>query len=203
MFRAQSDDWPVWALAVDLGIITTTPSRPAVFTVGHIRDPVALFTGASGVEERHPYFMIQYAVEDIVSRRRHPDHLLTCSQPAFVLGDAENAMSVAAQFDADIEAAARNVSNEYFEIVALSVLQSLGATELTVGKRGDGSWNTDRPMLFVKGQHRRNPAMKTHDIQISLILEYDPFIILRSSLILLDHKRCRGDLCHVAAVTLL
>ena len=43
------------------------------------------------------------------------------------------------------------ISSDYASIVALSVRQALGATELTVSKNADGSFNTNDILMFMKG----------------------------------------------------
>lgn len=43
------------------------------------------------------------------------------------------------------------VSSDYADLVGLSIRQSFAATELTVSKNGDGSFNTSDVMLFLKG----------------------------------------------------
>lgn len=67
-----------------------------------------------------------------------------------MVGDLQNAVRTGSLFDNEIEEAARNVSNNYFEILALTIRQALGAVELAISKTDNG-WDTDNPMLLVKG----------------------------------------------------
>lgn len=71
-------------------------------------------------------------------------------QPDFVISDWQNATETASSFDNVTESAARNVSNNYFEILALTMRQALGATELVIVKTDDG-FDPANPMLLVKG----------------------------------------------------
>ena len=68
-YRAISDDWPVFALAHDLGAISPSRVDTVVFSVGHARDPMINYTlGHGNHQYRHPYFLSRYGTfEDAVS----------------------------------------------------------------------------------------------------------------------------------------
>jgi hypothetical protein len=56
-FRAISNSWPVFALAHNLGTVTSTASAPVVYSVGHIRDPaIQYITANNGRQDRSVYF---------------------------------------------------------------------------------------------------------------------------------------------------
>ncbi|KAG6830826.1 hypothetical protein H0H92_014478 [Tricholoma furcatifolium] len=105
-FRAINDDWPVFALAHDLGEINNA-STPVVFSVGHVRDPA--------------------------------------------LHDYDAALSRAQAMDSQINSDANTISPAYAAVVELSVRQALGATEITLAKNSDGSWNTSDILMFLRG----------------------------------------------------
>ena len=49
-----------------------------------------------------------------------------------------------------MEADAKKVSDDYASVVALSIRQGFGATEITVSKNGDGSFDTSNTLTFMK-----------------------------------------------------
>lgn len=60
-FRSISDDWPVFALAHDLGTISG-PSDTVVYSVGHARDPAIEYLIANdALQNRSSYFWSQYS----------------------------------------------------------------------------------------------------------------------------------------------
>jgi hypothetical protein len=69
------------------------------------------------------------------------------------LSDHDRALSAANDFDAKVEADAKKISDDYSGIVALSIRQALGASEVTISKAGDGSWNISDVLYFMKGMY--------------------------------------------------
>lgn len=67
------------------------------------------------------------------------------------LGDYSNALSRAQTFDSKVQTDASAISADYASIVALSVRQAFGATEITVSKTTSGSFDTSDVMMFMKG----------------------------------------------------
>ncbi|TFK82313.1 DUF1793-domain-containing protein [Polyporus arcularius HHB13444] len=135
-FRAVSNNWPVFAFAHDLGTVSSA-SDPVVFSVGHVRDPVLQYVIVNNaVQTRSSYFWTRYAsIGDAIST---------------FLKDYSNALVRANAFDAQVEADAKKVSDDYASIVALSIRQGFGATEITVSKNGDGSFDTSNALTFMK-----------------------------------------------------
>ncbi|KAF9523492.1 DUF1793-domain-containing protein [Crepidotus variabilis] len=135
-FRAINNNWPVFALAHDLGSISSK-TTPVIFSVGHVRDPaIRYIVAGGGVQLRSSYFWSQYSsVPTLIS--------------AF-LGDYNNALSRAQAFDSKVQSDASKISADYAAIVALSIRQSLGSTEITISKNSDGSWNTNDVIVFMK-----------------------------------------------------
>ncbi|EJD43842.1 DUF1793-domain-containing protein [Auricularia subglabra TFB-10046 SS5] len=135
-FRAVNDRWPVFAFAKDLGSISCL-SDPLVFSIGHVRDPVAKYILEGGaLQERAPYFMTEFgSFTDVVK---------------FVMDDFEKVTELSNKFDDDVKDEASKVSPEYSGLVELSLRQAFGACELTVSKNDDGSINKDDVLYFMK-----------------------------------------------------
>ncbi|KIL59835.1 hypothetical protein M378DRAFT_193746 [Amanita muscaria Koide BX008] len=135
-FRPINNNWPVFALARDLGQVTVA-TQPVVFTIGHLRDPAIDYIIEGGqMQQRSVYSLSKYPNAD--------------SMIAFFINDFENALSRARLFDAAIQRDAVAVSNDYADVVALSVRQALGALEITISKTSDGSWNSSDVIVFLK-----------------------------------------------------
>ncbi len=66
------------------------------------------------------------------------------------LGDFSNALARANTFDAQVNSDASRISADYASVVALSIRQAFGATEITISKRADGSFNTGDVLVFMK-----------------------------------------------------
>lgn len=136
-FRAVSDRWPVFAFARDLGSVGSTASSPVVLSVGHVRDPAIEYIVANGaLQNRSVFFWSQFnSVASVISS---------------FLGDFSAALSRAKTFDAQVQKDASAISADYASIVALSIRQGFGATEITVSKDSSGKFNTSDVMMFMK-----------------------------------------------------
>ncbi|KAF5366812.1 hypothetical protein D9758_006553 [Tetrapyrgos nigripes] len=135
-FRAISDNWPVFALAHNLGSVSGTATTPVVFAVGHVRDPAIQYITRNGNQNRSLYFWSQF---------RTAADLITS-----FLGDFNAALSRAKTFDTKVQTDANRISTDYTGVVELSIRQSLGANEITVSKNSDGTFNTNDVLLFMK-----------------------------------------------------
>ncbi|KAJ7179016.1 DUF1793-domain-containing protein [Mycena filopes] len=136
-FRAISDRWPVFAFAHDLGKIAGTPSSPVVVSVGHVRDPAISYIVAGGkLQDRSSLFWNQFsAISDAVTS---------------FLAEYTDALARNTKFDAQVQRDAMAISADYAAIVALSIRQTLGATDITISKNNDGSWNASDILVFMK-----------------------------------------------------
>ncbi|KAJ7658891.1 hypothetical protein B0H17DRAFT_345172 [Mycena rosella] len=145
-FRAISDSWPVFGLTKDLGNVGGSAKRdsqlkasvPSVlFSIGHIREPAIQYMLSPTVnQDRSLYFWSRFnTAADVIS---------------FFLKDYANALTTARTLDAKVEMDAAKISSDYAGIVALSIRQSLAASELTISKGANGKWNTSDVMLFMK-----------------------------------------------------
>ncbi|KAF8165232.1 DUF1793-domain-containing protein [Crassisporium funariophilum] len=135
-FRAVSNNWPVFGLAHDLGTITTA-TAPVVYSVGHIRDPAIKYIVANGAtQSRSLFFWSQFATAaDLITS---------------FLGDFSAALTRAKAFDSKVNSDAGKISADYASIVALSIRQALGATEITISKNSNGSFNASDVIVFMK-----------------------------------------------------
>ncbi|KAJ3793241.1 hypothetical protein GGU11DRAFT_419164 [Lentinula aff. detonsa] len=136
-YRAIDNDWPVFAFSRSLGKVTKDDPQYAVFSVGHVRDPVIKYIQNNGVtfESRSYYFWSTYST-------------ISGAITAFLL-DYSAALSRAESLDKKLQTAAGSISSDYADIVALSMRQTFGATELTISG-SPGAWNTDDVLMFIK-----------------------------------------------------
>lgn len=155
-FRAVSNNWPVFAFSRDLGSITST-TNPVVFSVGHIRDPVIQYIVANAqIQPRSLYFWSQFpSSASVVCALVHVSSSayldISRLQISAFLGDYEDALNRAQVFDSQVASDATKVSEDYASIVALSIRQALGATEITVSKNSNETYNTNDVLVFMKG----------------------------------------------------
>ncbi|KAF7330323.1 DUF1793-domain-containing protein [Mycena venus] len=136
-FRAVSNNWPVFAFAHTI-TVGTTVSTPVKFTIGQVRDPAIEYIIAGNVYQKRSYYWWS-----------------TYSTVAALISDFINAyptaLATANTFDAKVQSdATSKVSTTYAGIAALAVRQAFGATELTISKASDGSWNKSDIMMFIK-----------------------------------------------------
>lgn len=78
--------------------------------------------------------------------------LLTRPQISSFLGDFSGALTRSNTFDNQVNSDASKISADYASIVALSIRQALGATEITISKNSNGSFNTSDVVVFMKGE---------------------------------------------------
>jgi hypothetical protein len=75
------------------------------------------------------------------------------------MSDYPTALSTANSLDSRIQADASKISSDYADLVALSVRQAFGATEVTAGK-GSGGLNADDILVFMKGAFKSAAYVK-------------------------------------------
>ncbi|CCM02776.1 uncharacterized protein FIBRA_04884 [Fibroporia radiculosa] len=148
-FRPISDNWPTFALAIDLGDIQETAS-PVVFAIGYVRDPSIKYTTATGVTQlRSLYFRTQYSdVVDLI---------------VDFLSDFGDALTRSGSFDNQLSQDASSISTKYSQIISLATRQVFGAIDIAVavGNGTDGSWNMSDVMIFMRNMgidQRVNPV---------------------------------------------
>lgn len=172
-------DYPVFAMSHDLGNISST-SEPIVWAIGFVQSPAISYVDLSGTsQDRYPYYMsTEYSDTDTLVRTvpkyftvfilKWTSHVLY--QINDFLTNFTATKSRAESLDDSIMTAARKISDEYADIVALAARcvypasgftahfnalihngrQVFGAVQLTVSKASDGSWNTSDVLAFQK-----------------------------------------------------
>lgn len=80
--------------------------------------------------------------------------LLNPSKISAFLADYGGALARAVTFDSKVSSDANAISSNYAGIVDLSLRQALGATEITISKESNGSWNTSDVLVFLKGDFK-------------------------------------------------
>ncbi|KAF8883869.1 hypothetical protein BD779DRAFT_1443581 [Infundibulicybe gibba] len=146
-FRAISDDWPVFAFSVDFGNVTEI-STPVVWALGVVRDPTIRYgSGDGSTQLRSSFFRTQYStIGDAIG--------------AFIK-DFPNARQRAIELDQKITSDALSISQDYADLVSLSVRQTMGGLDITISNGTDGQWNNSDIMIFMKSidnSSRTNPT---------------------------------------------
>ncbi|KAI5823469.1 hypothetical protein K523DRAFT_366682 [Schizophyllum commune Tattone D] len=129
------NDWPVFAIAYDLGTVTDESSK-VVWGIGVARDRIAQAqTGSSPEEDRYPYYLSHYG----------------SSSEAFedFFQSYDKASARAEVLDRKIMSAATNKSAEYADLIALGTRQVLAAFEVTISKGANG-YNVSDIQAFMK-----------------------------------------------------
>ncbi len=72
-FRAVSDNWPVFSIAVDVGSVGSTPSNPVIWALGVVRNPSVQYIGSDATpKQRSAYYWSNFSTPvDVVSDYRH------------------------------------------------------------------------------------------------------------------------------------
>ncbi|PCH43422.1 DUF1793-domain-containing protein [Wolfiporia cocos MD-104 SS10] len=146
-FRAINDGFPVFAIAVNLGLITST-ANPVVWALGYVRNPVIKYTTPTGESQlRYPYWATQYSsIPDVIEE---------------VLSDFTAALSRATELDNRVMAATSSISTDYTNIVSLGARQAFAGIDITVSNGTDGAWNVSDVKIFMKNvgtDRRANPV---------------------------------------------
>jgi hypothetical protein len=83
------------------------------------------------------------------------------------LGDYKDTQTRLDTFDSQVQSDAPKISNDYASIIALSIRQALDATEITISKNINSSWNTDDILVFANGD---SEMLNYHDVNVGLTL---------------------------------
>ncbi|KAJ6486403.1 DUF1793-domain-containing protein [Mycena vitilis] len=152
-FRAISNTWPVFAFAHDRATLQAHRQAPSLCPSARFETQQSvtlslaerlslsrfiLFCAADTLQlqNRSGYFRNQFSnISDAIKS---------------FLNDYLTALTRNSKFDAQVQSDAMAISADYAAIVALSTRQTLGATEITISKNGDGSFNTGDVLLFMK-----------------------------------------------------
>lgn len=61
-FRAVSDNWPVFGIAVDVGSVGSAPSTPLVWAIGVVRNSSVQYSGSSAIPtQRSAYYWSNFS----------------------------------------------------------------------------------------------------------------------------------------------
>ncbi|MBW0476094.1 hypothetical protein O181_015809 [Austropuccinia psidii MF-1] len=148
-------------------------ARPAVFIVGHVRDPYVqslevakTFEKGGKMVERWGYWRTKFNK--------------TIDAIQFSLKDYANAVRIAEQTDESLENDARRLGgDDYVAIASLSARQAFGALEITIGKDSDGRYNPADILAFQK-EISSNGDMSTVDVlfpQFPALAYIDPALL--------------------------
>lgn len=72
------------------------------------------------------------------------------SQAKAFLNDFPRAQSAATAFDSMLAGAGQQYSQQYADLLALSVRQLMGSMDITVSRAGNGGWNISDVKVFMK-----------------------------------------------------
>ncbi|KAI0358681.1 hypothetical protein OH77DRAFT_1421109 [Trametes cingulata] len=137
-FRPISMDTPVFAVAVDLGQVQSTPS-PVTWAMGYVRNPSIAYTAADGTTHNlSPYFVTRYGDAGIMEAIND----FTAAFP--------EALERAIAMDNVIIGNASKISTEYADLVSLAARQVLGSLDITIATGTDGKPNATDVKIFMK-----------------------------------------------------
>ncbi|VDB91944.1 unnamed protein product [Peniophora sp. CBMAI 1063] len=167
-FRAIDDQFPVFAVAQDLGDITAT-SEPVVWAIGYTRDPAVQTSSITGtIGQRSLYF--QSNITDMAT------------VVSSFLSDYTAATQRASALDDKLASAAADIGSgtTYADLVAYVPRQVYGATELTVGLGFDGKLNVSDVMMFMRDNGGQQ-AQRTQPVEV-LYAAWPMFMVIDPSL---------------------
>ncbi|KAK3676571.1 hypothetical protein LTR78_003345 [Recurvomyces mirabilis] len=126
-FRAISDDWPVFAYAVDLGSVGSE-SVSTVFTLNLAQKNAIQFEGADGIESLQSYWT-----------NTHSDDLSALS---FFYNDYQEVVTMTTDLDNKIASDSKAISSDYATLTTLIVRQAFNSLAVV----GNGT----SPYVFLK-----------------------------------------------------
>ncbi|KAF8684145.1 hypothetical protein RHS04_01442 [Rhizoctonia solani] len=120
-FRQVGKDWPVLAIAQDLGAVATQ-AQVATFVLGHSRNPAVQYYTNSGTQERSLYFLSKFSSEEDAIR--------------YSVSDYDNARTASVEFDNRVQTDAARYSPDYASVVAFATRQAFASIEITLSGTG-------------------------------------------------------------------
>ncbi|QRV94234.1 glutaminase GtaA [Ceratobasidium sp. AG-Ba] len=133
-FRGVSTDWPILAICQNLGDVSNEAAT-ATFVLGHTRNPAVSYITANGQQDRSLYFLSKFATEEDAVR--------------YVVGDYQNALASATQFDNKVQSDGAKISADYASVLALSTRQAFASMEITLAGTGSAA-NLQDVKIFTK-----------------------------------------------------
>ncbi|QRV79596.1 glutaminase GtaA [Ceratobasidium sp. AG-Ba] len=133
-FRGVSTDWPILAISQNLGGVSNQAAT-VTFVLGHTRNPAVSYITANGQQDRSLYFLPKFATEEDAVR--------------YVVGDYQNALASATQFDNKVQSDGAKISADYASVLALSTRQAFASMEITLAGTGSAA-NLQDVKIFTK-----------------------------------------------------
>ncbi|KDN49683.1 hypothetical protein RSAG8_01748, partial [Rhizoctonia solani AG-8 WAC10335] len=133
-FRGVSNNWPIMAVAQNLGTVAVQP-QVATFVLGHSRNPAVEYYTSTGKEDRSLYFLSKFSSEEDAVR--------------YTVTDYNNARTASTEFDNKVQTDATKYSPDYASVVALTTRQAFASMEITLGGTGSGA-NLQDIKMFTK-----------------------------------------------------
>ncbi|KAH7339836.1 hypothetical protein B0J17DRAFT_627866 [Rhizoctonia solani] len=133
-FRAVDKEWPVMAIAQNLGTVAAQP-QVATFVLGHSRNPAVEYYTPTGKQDRTLYFLSKFTSEEDAVR--------------YVVTDYPNALTASTEFDNKVQTDAAKYSPDYASVVAFSTRQAFASMEITLSGTGSGA-NLQDIKVFTK-----------------------------------------------------
>ncbi|KAH7306043.1 DUF1793-domain-containing protein, partial [Rhizoctonia solani] len=133
-FRAVDKEWPVMAIAQNLGTVAAQP-QVATFVLGHSRNPAVEYYTPTGKQDRTLYFLSKFTSEEDAVR--------------YAVTDYPNALTASTEFDNKVQTDAAKYSPDYASVVALSTRQAFASMEITLSGTGSGA-NLQDIKVFTK-----------------------------------------------------
>ncbi|CUA66635.1 hypothetical protein RSOLAG22IIIB_00076 [Rhizoctonia solani] len=123
-FREVSKDWPVMAIAQNLGTVATQ-AQAATFVLGHSRNPAVEYYTSTGKQDRSLYFLSKFTSGEEAVR--------------YAVSDYNNARVTSTEFDNKVQTDATKYSPDYASVVAFTTRQAFASMEITLGGTGSGA----------------------------------------------------------------
>ncbi|KAF8745765.1 hypothetical protein RHS02_01031, partial [Rhizoctonia solani] len=120
-FRQVGKDWPVLAIAQDLGAVATQ-AQVATFVLGHSRNPAVQYYTNNGTQERSLYFLSKFSSEE--------------DAIGYSVSDYDNARTASVEFDNRVQTDAARYSPDYASVVAFATRQAFASIEITLSGTG-------------------------------------------------------------------
>ncbi|KLO18697.1 DUF1793-domain-containing protein [Schizopora paradoxa] len=123
----------------DLGEISDAPSEPLVFAIGALRNPsVEVFNSLGETSFRSPYYTSNPESESV-------NQLVSSFLQNFT-----SAVSQAEVFDNNLMDASLAISQEYADLISISLRAAVSSLEITIPQEDQGQWNSSEIQAYMK-----------------------------------------------------
>ncbi|KLO16074.1 DUF1793-domain-containing protein [Schizopora paradoxa] len=155
---------PTLGMAVDLGDLRE--SGIVVWTLTLMETSNIQFASVDGIQHRYPYYL--------------SESLSVPNTSANIAGDFDNILLNSISIDNAVRADGLAVSQEYADILALSLRQVMASMEITISVGSDGQWNTSDVMSFMKNMGNLGSSVGINCVDI-LYSAFPAFMYLNSA----------------------